>query len=83
VQKIKVSMQILKQILMKSIGKINVVPQNIGRVLLNLFNNAFYATNQKQKDLTGFSTLSGQHYVPTVTVVTKKINNKIEITIKR
>jgi signal transduction histidine kinase len=65
----------------ESIGKINVVPQNIGRVLLNLFNNAFYATNQKQKDLTGFSNLSGQHYVPTVTVVTKKINNKIEITI--
>ncbi len=31
----------------KSIGKINVVPQDIGRVLLNLNNNAFYAVNEK------------------------------------
>ena len=61
-------------------GKINVVPQDIGRVLLNLYNNAFYAVMQKQKDLAGFENLSGLHpYVPTVTVVTKKLNNKIEI----
>ncbi len=33
----------------ESIGKINVVPQDIGRVLLNLFNNAFYAVNERQK----------------------------------
>src|SRR6202008_4235198 len=32
-----------------SIGKINIVPQDIGRVLLNLYNNAFYATSEKQK----------------------------------
>ncbi|HVX27610.1 MAG TPA: histidine kinase dimerization/phospho-acceptor domain-containing protein, partial [Parafilimonas sp.] len=31
----------------ESIGKINIVPQDIGRVLLNLFNNAFYAVNEK------------------------------------
>jgi hypothetical protein len=31
------------------IGKINVVPQDIGRVLLNLLNNAFYAVNEKSK----------------------------------
>ena len=31
----------------ESIGKINVIPQDIGRVLLNLFNNAFYAVNEK------------------------------------
>ena len=49
VQRIKTLIQILKQILMNSIGKINVVPQDIGRVLLNLFNNAFYAVNEKQK----------------------------------
>jgi len=40
------------------IGKINIVPQDIGRVLLNLFNNAFYAVMQK-KNLTGFENLSG------------------------
>jgi signal transduction histidine kinase len=66
----------------EGIGKINVVPQDIGRVLLNLFNNAFYATNQKQKDLTGFSNLSGQHYVPAVTVATKKLNDKVEIKVE-
>ena len=33
----------------ESIGKINIVPQDIGRVLLNLFNNAFYAVNEKKK----------------------------------
>ena len=32
----------------ESIGKINIVPQDIGRVLLNLFNNAFYAVNEKK-----------------------------------
>ena len=36
-----------------SIGKINVVPQDVGRVLLNLFNNAFYAMMKKKKNLTG------------------------------
>jgi len=64
----------------EEIGKINVVPQDIGRVLLNLLNNAFYATIQKQKDLTGLKILSGQEfYVPIVTVVTKRLDDKIEI----
>ena len=58
----------------ETIGNINIIPQDIGRVLLNLFNNAFYATNQEQKDMTG-----QQPYVPTVTIVTKKLNDKIEI----
>ncbi|HYK46024.1 MAG TPA: two-component regulator propeller domain-containing protein, partial [Parafilimonas sp.] len=73
----------------QSIGKINIVPQDIGRVLLNLFNNAFYAVCEKsknpegfQQDLTGSSNLSGQQpYVPRVTVVTKKLDNKILISI--
>ena len=46
-QKTKILMQILKQILMKTVGKINIVPQDIGRVLLNLYNNAFYAVEEK------------------------------------
>jgi two-component system, NtrC family, sensor kinase len=32
-----------------SIGKINIIPQDIGRVLLNLYNNAFYAVGEKSK----------------------------------
>ena len=33
----------------ESIGNINIIPQDIGRVLLNLYNNAFYAVNEKRK----------------------------------
>ncbi|HTE00873.1 MAG TPA: tetratricopeptide repeat protein [Mucilaginibacter sp.] len=33
----------------ESLPKINVIPQDIGRVMLNVFNNAFYAVQQKQK----------------------------------
>ena len=36
----------------ESIGKINIVPQDIGRVLLNLYNNAFYAVNEKAETTT-------------------------------
>ncbi|HEU5165763.1 MAG TPA: ATP-binding protein [Chitinophagaceae bacterium] len=55
-----------------SIGKINVVPQEIGRVVLNLINNAFYAVDEKKKQI-------GDGYEPTVSVSTKKMNEKIEI----
>jgi len=36
-----------------TIGKVNVIPQDVGRVLLNLFNNAFYAVTEKAKDNPG------------------------------
>ncbi len=58
----------------ESIGKINIVPQDIGRVLLNLYNNAFYTVNEKSKNLPAF--------VPIVTVVTKKLNDKVEIRVE-
>jgi signal transduction histidine kinase len=62
-----------------SIGKINVVPQDIGRVLLNLFNNAFYAANEKQKAEGERWKAEGVPFVPIITIVTKKLNGKIEI----
>lgn len=58
----------------ETIGNISVVPQDIGRVLLNLYNNAFYAVNERQKQ-------QGDNYEPTVIVKTKDVNNKIEITV--
>jgi len=65
-----------------SIGKINIVPQDIGRVLLNLFNNAFYAVNEKKKNPEGFRNPRNlETYEPIVLVKTKKINDKIEIKI--
>jgi len=57
------------------IGKINVVPQDIGRVILNLINNAFYAVSEKQKQNLG-------GYEPTVSVSTTKHNSKVEIKVK-
>jgi signal transduction histidine kinase len=59
----------------KSIGKIEVVPQEIGRVLLNLFNNAFYAVSQKKAHLNG-------QYQPQVSVTTKALNGKVEIRVQ-
>ena len=55
-----------------SIEKINIVTQDIGRVLLNLINNAFYAVGEKRK-------IEGIRYEPTIAVSTKKLNGKVEI----
>ena len=59
----------------ESIGKVNIVPQEIGRVILNLINNAFYAVNDKKKN-------ANENYEPTVTVSTKKETDKISISVK-
>ncbi len=56
----------------ESIGSVNIIPQDIGRVLLNLYNNAFYAVKPPNP-------LTGEHYEPTVTVSTKKVGDRIEI----
>ncbi|TKK66205.1 GHKL domain-containing protein [Ilyomonas limi] len=56
----------------ESIGKINIVPQDIGRVLLNLFNNAFYTVSEKKSKLNGT-------YEPMVTITTKKENGSVII----
>jgi signal transduction histidine kinase len=56
----------------RSITKINIVPQEIGRVILNLINNSFYAVNEKKRTVSN-------GYEPSVTVSTKKLNDKVEI----
>ena len=63
-----------------SIGKINMIPQDIGRVMVNLVNNAFYAVREKQNHASTSSALNG--YKPTVSVSTKKVNGKVEIKVK-
>jgi len=57
------------------VGKINVVPRDMGRVILNLFNNAFYAVTEKKKQM-------GDGYEPTVSAYTKKVDSKIEIHVR-
>jgi signal transduction histidine kinase len=68
----------LKTDLDNTIGKINVVPQDIGRVLLNLFNNAFYACAERSQSAVTQNASTGsaeQQYKPTVSVCTKRINS--------
>ncbi len=60
----------------ETIGKINIIPQDIGRVLLNLFNNAFYAVNE---NLTTHRSPLTDDYKPLVSVQTKKIKDEVEI----
>ncbi len=57
------------------LGQIEVIPQDVGRVLLNLYNNAFYAVSEKKKHL-------GDAYVPTVSVSTKKKTDTTEICVR-
>jgi two-component system, NtrC family, sensor kinase len=58
-----------------NLPKINVIPQDIGRVLLNLINNAFYAVSEKSRK-------GNAEYHPTVIVKTKKKDNLIEMRVK-
>jgi len=58
----------------ESIPDINSVPQDIGRVLLNLINNAFYAVSTRAEE-------TNDNYKPSVTVSTKRIENYAEIKI--
>ncbi|MES2890897.1 MAG: tetratricopeptide repeat protein [Bacteroidota bacterium] len=55
-----------------SIVKVNIIPRDIGRVLLNLYNNAFYAVNEKKKQ-------QPEGYEPFVFVSTRKNTGKVEI----
>lgn len=55
-----------------SIGKVSVIPQDIGRVILNLLTNAFYVVAEKKKNL-------GDTFSPTVLISTKKTDNFLEI----
>ncbi len=58
-----------------SIGNIELLPQDMGRVFLNLFNNAFYSVMQKKK-------LQPQGYEPAIIVSTKKTESGVEIKVK-
>jgi len=55
--------------------KIDIIPQDIGRVILNLFTNAFYSVTEKRKRLNG-------GYEPTVLVSTRMLDDKVELRVK-
>jgi signal transduction histidine kinase len=58
-----------------ALKKLNIIPQDIGRVILNLLNNAFYAVADKKKN-------SSNGYAPTVTLTTRQLNGMAEIIVK-
>ena len=64
----------------ETIGNINIIPQDIGRVILNLITNAFYVVNEKA--LSAVATPTAAKYEPTVSVSTKKKGDKVLISVK-
>ena len=58
-----------------TLPKAEVIAQDVGRVLLNLFNNAFYAVYEKQKK-------SGPDFKPEVTVTTSASNGHVLVKVK-
>ena len=58
-----------------ALGLLMVVPQELGRVLLNLFNNAFYAVHEK-------AALLGPAYVPSVRVRTRRVSGAVELHVR-
>lgn len=58
-----------------TIGLIRIVPQDVGRVILNLLTNAFYAVNEKKKD-------QPDGYDPVVSVTTRKFADQVEICVR-
>ena len=59
----------------ESIGLMKIISQDLGRVILNLITNAFYAVNEKKKQ-------NAEGYEPLVSVSTKKLANEVHITVK-
>tara|TARA_R100000935_G_scaffold8302_7_gene17540 strand:+ start:175684 stop:177846 length:2163 start_codon:yes stop_codon:yes gene_type:complete len=71
----------------ESIGLINLIPQDMGRVILNLITNAFYAVSEKkaavEKDPSAFKNPTGlDSYTPTVSVRTNKLKDSVTISVK-
>jgi signal transduction histidine kinase len=59
----------------ESIGNINIIPQHIGRVILNLITNAFYVVGEKKKQ-------QPDGYEPTVSLSTKKTGDQVSVSVK-
>jgi len=60
-----------------SIPDVNIIPQEIGRVVLNLINNSFYSVTEKKN-----TSSASDQYEPTVLISTRKSNRKVEIRVK-
>ncbi|HKR06966.1 MAG TPA: ATP-binding protein, partial [Bacteroidia bacterium] len=78
----------MKKQLAPDLPGVNIVSQDISRVLLNLFNNAFYAVNEKSRQLAAGSEQSAavnkktDNYKPIVELITRSSNRQITISVK-
>ena len=59
----------------KSIEKMNIVPQNVSRVFLNIITNGFYEVHRKKRE-------NGEAFVPRVSVHSKNLDKRVEIRIR-
>ena len=66
----------LKQFFDPSAGWADLFPQDIGRALLNLISNGFYAAIRRRAEI------SGREYEPTLTASTRNLGDRVEITIR-
>lgn len=62
-------------------GQAEVIPQDMGRVIINMVTNAGYATNERRMEQ-GEETFDEESYMPTVFLATKRLDDEIEIRIK-
>lgn len=63
----------------EGLEKVSVIPQDLGRVVLNLLTNAFYAVNEKSSIA---KASEDENYEPTVSIATKTVGKYLEITVK-
>lgn len=67
----------------QSLPKVNIIPQDFGRVVLNLINNAFYAVNERRFMESKMDPINHQKlYEPCVSVTTERVGNNILIHVK-
>jgi two-component system NtrC family sensor kinase len=59
----------------ETIEKINIIPQDIGRVILNIITNAFYAVTEKKKSPHPLK--GGMEYEPVVSITTKRFSTPL------
>lgn len=59
----------------ETVGNVSIIPQDIGRVILNLVTNAFYAVTEKAKTVK-------DDYAPTVWVISRRLNDKVTIHVR-
>ena len=71
----------IKQDLDPNVGEINAIPQDLGRVFLNMVSNAGYATHERRM-ATGDGSIGPGKFMPTLTLVTRREGDQVEIRIR-